>query len=47
LATTNLALPSSNWTAVGVAPEFAPGLFFFSDPLATSNPKRFYRVRSP
>jgi WD40 repeat protein len=47
LATTNPALPSSNWTVVGVVPEFAPGLFFFTDPQAASNPQRFYRIRSP
>jgi hypothetical protein len=47
LATANPALPSSSWTVLGVAPEFAPGLFFFSDPEAASNPQRFYRVRSP
>jgi hypothetical protein len=47
LATTDLALQLSNWTELGVVPEFAPGLFLFSDPQATSHPQRFYRVRSP
>jgi hypothetical protein len=47
LATTNLASQLSNWTKLGVAPEFAPGLFLFSDPQATNHSQRTYRVRSP
>ena len=47
LAATNPALPSSNWAVLGVAPEFAPGLFFFSNPQAANSPQRFYRIRSP
>jgi hypothetical protein len=46
LATTNATLPKSNWTELGRAAEFAPGLFFFSDSQATNNPQRFYCVRS-
>jgi N-acetylneuraminic acid mutarotase len=46
LATANPALPLSKWTALGVVPEFSPGLFRFSDPLAANGPQRFYRVRS-
>ena len=45
LATTNVAVPSSNWTALGIVPEIAPGRFRFTDPQAT-NQHRFYRVRS-
>jgi len=47
LMTTDLALPLTNWTVVGDAPEFAPGLFLFSDPQATNHPQRIYCVRSP
>ncbi len=48
LATTNLAWPLSNWTVLGVVPEFAPGLYLFGDPGNGSGPpQRFYSVRSP
>ena len=47
LATTDLALPLTNWTKLGVVPEFAPGLFLFTDPQATNHSQRVYRVRSP
>lgn len=47
LAATNPALPMTNWTVLGVAPEYSPGLFLFSDPEAANTPLRFYRVRSP
>jgi hypothetical protein len=47
LATTDVALPLSNWTKLGVVPEFAPGLFLFSDPQATNHSQRIYHVRSP
>jgi len=47
LATTNLALPSSNWTVLGGVTEIAPGQFQFADPQATNSPQRFYRVKSP
>ena len=45
--TTNLALPFTNWTTLGSATEVSPGQFQFTDPQATNNSKRFYRVRSP
>ncbi len=45
--TTDPTLPLTNWTALGAAPEFAPGLFSFSDPQAASDAQRFYYVRSP
>lgn len=47
LAATNPALPLSNWTALGGVTEAAPGQFQFTDPQATNNPRRFYRVRAP
>jgi hypothetical protein len=47
LTTTNLALPLSNWTVLGVAPEFSSGLFEFADAAATSHAQRFYGVRTP
>jgi N-acetylneuraminic acid mutarotase len=47
LATTNLAQPLTNWTALGGVMEIAPGQFQFTDLQATNFPERFYRVRSP
>jgi hypothetical protein len=47
LATTNLALPFSNWTMIGGVTETSPGHFQFTDTQATNKPKRFYSVRWP
>jgi uncharacterized repeat protein (TIGR03803 family) len=47
LATTNLALQSSDWMELGVVAEFAPGLFLFTDPQVTNHSLRVYRLRSP
>jgi hypothetical protein len=47
LGSTNASLPWSNWTALGPAIEILPGQFQFSDPQATNQTQRFYRVRSP
>ncbi|PYI82478.1 MAG: hypothetical protein DME26_17505 [Verrucomicrobia bacterium] len=47
LATTNITLPSSNWTVLGPATEIVPGQFQFTDPAATNFPWRFYQIRSP
>jgi hypothetical protein len=47
LATTNLTLPSSNWTVLGPATEIFPGQFQCSDSAATNFPRRFYQIRSP
>jgi hypothetical protein len=47
LASTNAALRLSNWTVLGVAAEVSAGHYQFTDPQATNNPRRFYRVRSP
>ena len=47
LTATNVSLPLSNWSVLGVATESAPGQFQFTDSQATNNGQRFYRVRSP
>lgn len=47
LTATNAALPLIRWTALSAATEISPGQFQFTDPQATNNPSRFYRVRSP
>ena len=44
---TNLALPLSNWTVLGVPAEITSDHFQFTDPQATNRPQGFYRVRSP
>jgi hypothetical protein len=46
LASTNLSLALSNWTALGGVAEISPGQFQFTDPQATSSTRRFYRIRS-
>jgi hypothetical protein len=46
-ATTNVALPFTNWTRLGAVAEVSPGQFQFTDPPATTDSQRFYRVRSP
>ena len=47
LATTNPALPLTNWSVLDGITEVSPGQFQFTDPEATNSPQRFYRVRSP
>ncbi len=47
LGSTNIALPLSSWTVLGVATENPAGQYNFADPQATNNLQRFYRVRSP
>ena len=47
LATTNVALPMTNWTVLGGVTEIAPGQFQFTDPQATNSPQRFYGIFSP
>ena len=47
LATTNPALPMSNWTLLGGVIEVVPGQFQFADTQAAGSPTRFYRIRSP
>ncbi len=46
LSTTNLALPLTNWTVLGLASNIGPGLLQFIDTQATNSP-RYYNVRSP
>lgn len=48
VATTNVALPVSNWPTLGRAAETPPasGQFHFTDPEATNLHERFYRVKS-
>lgn len=46
-ASTNVALPLSNWTALGYVPEISSGQYQFSDTNAVANARRFYRVSSP
>jgi hypothetical protein len=47
LATTNLALPWTNWTALGGVVEISPGQFQFTDPQTTNGGLRFYRAYAP
>ena len=47
ISTTNVALPSSNWTVLGAATEISPGQFQFTDTQTTNYPHRFYSLRSP
>ena len=47
LATTNLALPLSNWLVLGAPTQILSGHFQFTDLQATNNPQGFYRVKSP
>jgi len=46
MATTNVGLPSTNWTALGNPTQTMFGLFEMTDS-TTNLPQRFYRVRSP
>ena len=46
-AATNVSLPFTNWTRLGAVAEVSPGQFQFTDPQATNDSQRFYRVRSP
>ncbi len=46
LASTNVSLPLSNWTALSGVTEISPGQFQFTDAQATNNSQRFYRVRA-
>ncbi len=47
LATTNLALPMTNWTVLGGVAEVSLGQFQFIDAQAALYPQRFYCVYSP
>jgi hypothetical protein len=47
LASTNLALPLSQWSSLGSVTDAPPGTYSFSDTQVTNNAHRYYRVRSP
>jgi hypothetical protein len=47
LSTTNLSLPLSNWTFVGVATNTASGVFQFITPSMMNGSQQFYIIRSP
>ncbi|HEU5397226.1 MAG TPA: kelch repeat-containing protein, partial [Verrucomicrobiae bacterium] len=47
LMTTNLSLPATNWVRMSGVTEIAPGQFQFSDPQASTNSGRFYRLFAP
>ncbi len=47
LTATDPAAPLAHWTSLGIAPEFAPGLYLFTDPQPAGDLQRFYRVLSP
>jgi hypothetical protein len=45
LASSNPAVPLTNWTSLGTVPEISAGKFQFTD-LQTQGERRFYSVRS-
>jgi hypothetical protein len=47
LASTDLTLPTTNWTALSGVTESAPGQFQFNDPQATNSGQRFYQLFAP
>jgi len=47
LATTDLSLPLSNWTALGSPVSIGGGLYQFTDSTAVNYSRRFYQLRSP
>gem|GEM_PF-6966012 len=47
LAATNISLPRSNWTVLGVATNIGGGRHAFTDPQATNFPNRLYHLRFP
>jgi hypothetical protein len=47
LASTNVALPSSQWTRLGLATQGETSLYQFTDPTATNYAVRFYQLASP
>ncbi len=44
---TNLMLPLTNWTPLGAPSNIGSGQYQFTDPAATNDVQRFYRVTSP
>ena len=47
LASTNVTLPASNWSVLGIATIISSGVYQFTDSQATNFTRRFYQVRSP
>lgn len=47
LTSTNLSLPMSDWTVLGMPTNTGSGQYLFRDMSATNNGQRFYRVVSP
>jgi hypothetical protein len=47
LATTNAALPLSQWQMLGAPSESPAGQYQFTDPQALTNPQTFYLLRQP
>ena len=47
LAATNVGLPASNWTVLGVTTNLGGATYQFIDSTATNYPRRFYRLRFP
>ncbi|MDB6064708.1 MAG: hypothetical protein JWR26_916, partial [Pedosphaera sp.] len=47
MASTNLAIPFSNWAILGTASLLSNNLYQFIDTSSTNLPSRFYRLRSP
>jgi len=47
VSTTNLSIPLSNWTAVGIPFESPPGMYQFTSQPTTNNTQIFYGVLSP
>ena len=45
--TTNLSFPLTNWTLLGPPTDNGSGQYQFTDPAATNDVQRFYRVSSP
>ncbi|HXJ55855.1 MAG TPA: choice-of-anchor Q domain-containing protein [Verrucomicrobiae bacterium] len=47
LASTNVALPLSQWLRLGTATQLSPGQYQYTDPTAPNHPHRFYQVVWP
>ncbi len=47
LATSDVSLPTSNWTDLGNATSIGGGVYQFTDPAATGFIRRFYQLRFP
>ncbi|HVM48178.1 MAG TPA: kelch repeat-containing protein, partial [Candidatus Acidoferrum sp.] len=47
LMSSNVTTALSNWTVLGSVTETLPGQYQFTDTQAATQPRRFYRIRSP